>query len=158
MWLSVLGAGLQTKWSLVWFPVRAHDWVVGQVKSHVGGVREATTHRCFSHSFSLPFPLSKIKQSQTTPPQNNGWMTALGSLKTPNDSSRASLGRWPRCTCKMTMVARTSRRQKLLPVREPSSRTGCDWSRNPSSINDSFFASSPRSLESSPMRFVKIRF
>ena len=33
VWLSGLSAGLQTKRSLVRFPVRAHAWVVGQVSS-----------------------------------------------------------------------------------------------------------------------------
>ena len=39
VWLSELSASLQTKGSLVPFPVRAHTWVVGQVPSrgHVGG-------------------------------------------------------------------------------------------------------------------------
>ena len=31
MWPSTLSAGLQTKRSLVKFPVRAHAWVLGQV-------------------------------------------------------------------------------------------------------------------------------
>ena len=31
VWLSGLSAGLQTKGSLVQFPVRAHAWVVSQV-------------------------------------------------------------------------------------------------------------------------------
>ena len=33
VWLSGLSAGLQTKGSLVHFPVRAHAWLVGQVPS-----------------------------------------------------------------------------------------------------------------------------
>ena len=33
VWLSGLSAGLQTKGSLVQFPVRAHAWVAGQVPS-----------------------------------------------------------------------------------------------------------------------------
>ena len=33
VWLSGLNAGLQTKGSLVRFPVRAHTWVAGQVPS-----------------------------------------------------------------------------------------------------------------------------
>ena len=33
VWLSGLSTSLQTKGSLVWFPVRAHDWVAGQVPS-----------------------------------------------------------------------------------------------------------------------------
>ena len=54
VWLSGLSAGLQTGWSPVWFPVRAHAWVVGQVPSwgHV---------MFLSLSFSLPWPLSKKK-------------------------------------------------------------------------------------------------
>ena len=35
LWLSGLSAGLWTKRSLVWSPVRAHAWVVGQVPSCV---------------------------------------------------------------------------------------------------------------------------
>ena len=31
VWLSRLSASLGTKGSPVWFPVRAHAWVVGQV-------------------------------------------------------------------------------------------------------------------------------
>ena len=42
VWLSGLNTGLQTKGSLVWFPVRAHAWVAGQVPSRV--TQEATTH------------------------------------------------------------------------------------------------------------------
>ena len=39
VWLSGLSAGLQTKGSLIQFPVRAHAWVAGQVPSwgHVRG-------------------------------------------------------------------------------------------------------------------------
>ena len=33
VWLSGLSTGLQTKGSLVQFPVRAHAWVVGQIPS-----------------------------------------------------------------------------------------------------------------------------
>ena len=44
VWLSGLSTGLQTKGSQVGFPVRAHAWVVGQVRSPVGGMQEATTH------------------------------------------------------------------------------------------------------------------
>ena len=55
VWLSGLSAGLQTKRSLVWFPVRAHAWVAGQVPSW-GSAR--TTDRCFSPSISPSLPLS----------------------------------------------------------------------------------------------------
>ena len=41
VWLSGLSAGLRTKGSPVWFPVRAHAWVAGQVPS--GGAQEANT-------------------------------------------------------------------------------------------------------------------
>ena len=39
LWLSGLRAGLQTKGSQVWFPVRAHAWVAGQVprREHAKG-------------------------------------------------------------------------------------------------------------------------
>ena len=50
-WLSGLSASLRTKDLLVWFPVRAHAWVVGQVPSTP--TREATTCWCFSPSLSL---------------------------------------------------------------------------------------------------------
>ena len=52
---SGLSPGLWTKGSPVRFPIRAHDWVAGQVRSPVGGAWEATTHWCFS-PFLPPFP------------------------------------------------------------------------------------------------------
>ena len=62
LWLSGLSTGLWFKGSLVWFPVRAHAWVVGQVSSR-GCVRG---NWCFSYtsmflclSFSLPSSLYK---------------------------------------------------------------------------------------------------
>ena len=60
VWLRGLSAGLQTKGSLVQFPVRAHVWVVGQVPSG-GYVRGNHTLIFLSLSFFLPFPLSKNK-------------------------------------------------------------------------------------------------
>ena len=39
VWLSGLSAHLQTKWSPVWFSVRAHTWVAGQVRSPVQGTQ-----------------------------------------------------------------------------------------------------------------------
>ena len=57
MWLSGLSAGLRIKGSLVWFPVRAHAWVVGQVPSAGWGAQEATTHWCFSPSLSSSITL-----------------------------------------------------------------------------------------------------
>ena len=42
VWLSGLSAGLQTKQSLVWFPVRAHAWVAGQMPS--GGAHNRQWH------------------------------------------------------------------------------------------------------------------
>ena len=59
MWLSGLSASLRTKGLPVLFPVRAHAWVAGQVP--IGGAGEATTHCCFSPSFSFLSPLSKNK-------------------------------------------------------------------------------------------------
>ena len=52
MWLSGLSAGLRTKGSLVWFPVRAHTWVAGQVPSwgHIRG-----NHTLISPPSLLPF-------------------------------------------------------------------------------------------------------
>ena len=59
VWLSGLSTGLQTKRSLVRFPVRAHAWVAGQGLSR-GLVRD--NHTLFlSLSFSLLFPPSKNK-------------------------------------------------------------------------------------------------
>ena len=58
VWFSGLGAGLQTKGRLVWFPVGAHAWVAGQVPGR--GVPERQPHTdVFSLSFSLPSPLYK---------------------------------------------------------------------------------------------------
>ena len=51
-----LSTGLETKGSPVWFPVRAHAWVAGQVPR--GGAWEAATHWCFSPSLSLSLTLS----------------------------------------------------------------------------------------------------
>ena len=52
--------GLQTKGSLVRFPVRAHAWVAGQLP--IGGhVRGNHTLMFLSLSFSLPNPLYKNK-------------------------------------------------------------------------------------------------
>ena len=58
MWLSGLSAGLRTKGSPVWFPVRAHAWVVGQVPSREQARGNHTLMFLFL-SFSLPSPLSK---------------------------------------------------------------------------------------------------
>ena len=52
-----LNTGLQSKGSLVQFPVRAHAWVAGQVPSR-GDTQGATTHWCFSPSLSPSLPLS----------------------------------------------------------------------------------------------------
>ena len=56
MWLSGLSTGLQTKGSLVQFPVRVHAWVVGQVPNR-GRVRGKHALMLLSLSFSLPSPL-----------------------------------------------------------------------------------------------------
>ena len=56
--LSGLRAGLWSKWSPVWFPVRAHAWVAGQVPRRGHG-RGNHTLMFLSISFSLPSPLSK---------------------------------------------------------------------------------------------------
>ena len=58
VYLSGLSMSLQTKGSLVQFPVRAHAWVVGQVPSW-GRMRG--NHTLMFLSLSLPFPFSKIK-------------------------------------------------------------------------------------------------
>ena len=60
VWLSGLNAGLETKGSLVQFPVRAHAWVAGQVPSR-GCMRGNHTLMFLSPSFSLTSPLSKNK-------------------------------------------------------------------------------------------------
>ena len=60
VWLTGLNTKLQTKQSLVLFPVRAHAWVAGQVPCR-GSVRSNHTLMFLSLSFSLPSPLSKNK-------------------------------------------------------------------------------------------------
>ena len=55
VWLSGLSAGLQTKGSLVRFPVRAHAWIVGQAPSR-GLVRG--NHKSVFLSLSPSLPLS----------------------------------------------------------------------------------------------------
>ena len=61
MWLSGFSAGLQTKGSPVWFPVRAHAWVAGQVPSR-GHMRGKHAFIFLSLSFSFLSPLCKDKQ------------------------------------------------------------------------------------------------
>ena len=56
--LSGLSGGLQTKGSLVQFPVRAHAWVVGQIPN-MGHTRDNHTLMFLSLSFCLPSPLLK---------------------------------------------------------------------------------------------------
>ena len=56
VWLSGLITGLQTKGSLVRFPVRTHAWVVGQVPSRVAHERQ--THIDVSLPLFLPPSLS----------------------------------------------------------------------------------------------------
>ena len=60
VWLSGLRAGLWMKGLLVQFPVRTHDWVVGQVPSR-GCARSNHTLMFLSLFFSLPSPQSKNK-------------------------------------------------------------------------------------------------
>ena len=60
-WLSGLSAGLQTKGSLVRFPVRAHAWVSDSVSSR-GHARGTHTLMFLFLSFSLPSSLSKINK------------------------------------------------------------------------------------------------
>ena len=62
VWLSELSTGLQTKRSLIQFPVSAHAWVMGQVPSW-GHVRDNQlmylSHMYIDISlplFLLPFP------------------------------------------------------------------------------------------------------
>ena len=63
--LSWLGIVLQCKRLLVQFLVTAHAWVAGLIPSEGTYKRQqidvSLSHRCFSPSFSLPFPLSKNK-------------------------------------------------------------------------------------------------
>ena len=58
MWLSGLSADLQTKGPLVWFPIRAGAWIVGQVPSW-GFERGTHTFMFLSLYFSLPFSKNK---------------------------------------------------------------------------------------------------
>ena len=60
VWLSGLSVGLQTKALPVWFPVRAHAWVAGQVPSW-GCMRGNHILTFLFLSFSLLSLLSKIK-------------------------------------------------------------------------------------------------
>ena len=60
VWLSGLSAGLRTKESPVWFPVRAHAWVAGQVPSR-GCVRGNHTLMFLTFSFFL-LPSLKINK------------------------------------------------------------------------------------------------
>ena len=60
VWLTGLSAGLQTKGSLVQFPVRAHAWVVGQVPSR-GHMSSNHILMFLSLSVSFLSPLSKNK-------------------------------------------------------------------------------------------------
>ena len=62
MCLSELSTIPQTERGLVWFPLRAHAWVAGQVP-RVGETQKATngcslTHQCFSLSLSPSCPFS----------------------------------------------------------------------------------------------------
>ena len=59
VWLSGSSIGLRTERSLVWFPVRAHTWVAGQVSGW--GHARSSLLMFLSLSFSLPSPFSKIK-------------------------------------------------------------------------------------------------
>ena len=58
VWLSGLSTGLWAKGSPVRFPVRAHAWVAGQVRSQVGECERGNHTLMF---LSLP-PLSKINK------------------------------------------------------------------------------------------------
>ena len=60
VWLSGLSTSLWNKGSPVWFRIRAHAWVVGQVPRR-GCIRGNHTLIFLSLFFSLPFPLSKNK-------------------------------------------------------------------------------------------------
>ena len=60
VWLSGLRASMQTKGSLVRFPVRAHAWVAGQVPSR-GRARVNHTLMFPPLAFTLPSPPSKNK-------------------------------------------------------------------------------------------------
>ena len=59
VWLSGLSTGLGTERWLVWFPVRAHAWVVGQVPGW--GRARGNQWMFLSLSFSLPSPFFQIK-------------------------------------------------------------------------------------------------
>ena len=61
MWLSGLGAGLKTERSPVWFPVRAHAWVLGQVPTwgcERGNWLVNLFHRDFLSLFPPSLPIS----------------------------------------------------------------------------------------------------
>ena len=62
VWLSRLSAGLWNEGLPVWFPVRAHAWVVGQAPSRGGGVAyERQPHIDVSFPLFLSPSLSKNK-------------------------------------------------------------------------------------------------
>ena len=57
VWLSGLSSSLQTKGSLVQFPVRAHSYVASQVSSVGGQACERQAHIDISLPLSLSLPL-----------------------------------------------------------------------------------------------------
>ena len=61
VWLSGLSAGLQTEGLPVWFQVRAHAWVAGQVPSEG---RARGSHPLLFLSLSLSFPLCLKKKKK----------------------------------------------------------------------------------------------
>ena len=68
VWLSWLSTCLQNKRSPVWFPVRTHAWVGGQIPSW--GIREATNINV-SFPFSLPPLLSENKYIKSKKTKEN---------------------------------------------------------------------------------------
>ena len=67
MWLSGLSAGLRTKGLQVQFPIRAHDWVAGQVPSRE---RSRDNHTLMFPSLSPSLPLSKTKRNKILKKKN----------------------------------------------------------------------------------------
>ena len=60
VWLSGLNTVLQTERLQVWFPVRAHSWVVGQVPGVRGGERGNWSMFLSHIDVSLPLSLPPL--------------------------------------------------------------------------------------------------
>ena len=84
VWFSGLGIVPQTKRSPVWFPFRAHAWVVDQVPSwgYERGNQSMFlfAHQCFSPYLSPSFPLSLKINKYIFLKNTNCWITLQNIL------------------------------------------------------------------------------